>query len=613
MIDRHRNDDDLLWDQCQRLIQSLEAKAREPSTSPADTHDFLSELASGLRQTTAADAAIVRLQSEAASTTIVCDPIALISGDENKHESISASSSAGGNDLLHVEARFHQPVPLARRQAIEQLVSVLSDLAIAPYMRGKIQSLAARLKDQDDRDDWIAEMHQGTHLTESFAAIASATSRRLSIDRISLLRVKAKTKAVRLVATSTHSTIDRRAHDVQALRQLARLTIQRESSIRHSIGANSRSTDEASEVLDAYIDHSGCREILLQPIFGPDDHDPIAVIALEMFRISTDGPQSLTQAWDTVDAPVTGAIQQAIVRHESALSSVAMQWFDFATTRKRTTAVAVAAAIAIAGWFPVAFDVPVEGKVVASNQSRIFAPTEAIVTEVFVSDGQHISAGQKLMALRSPQLDLDQQAIIAQLESAKAKRDSIAALRSSGGRDAKSSADQQTLDAEIAGLMRQRDAIDDQRQQLIVTSPIDGIVDHWNMDTSLARRPVSHGQYLLSVISPADGWNAEIEIPDQSIAHVAGTQNKGPTRCSLKLRSDPTQTIAGSIDRVSGVADVNAAGKSVVRAIVSIESGDGSAMRQGASVVARIHCGKRSAAFVYLQSFIQWYRQQSWF
>ncbi|MGB7324010.1 MAG: efflux RND transporter periplasmic adaptor subunit [Rubripirellula sp.] len=626
MTDRQRtvNDrpsGDKFWDECQRLIDRIETVAkqsprREPLTSGQTNSHLYQRIASDLLATIGADAVRIRACHDGDWTTLADQGLALFHHAENAaqtidaSESIVASAPLADNDMLDIEVRFGNPIPFPRRAPVEQLLAVLADLAAPIELRNRVEHLRSRLDQQSDRDRFIADLHRGDRLPETLAAIATASADAVSIDRVSLMRYRAG--RYQMVASSASPSIDRRSDHVRSLQRLAERCLSDSSRFAFAIGAGPPNDASTADEVLRYMDEAGCREIHFETIIDPESQSTVAAVVLERFQCPLDAPEHLGDAWNPVRAPVGSAVRAAIDRQASLLPS-AVRHLISADGRRVRIAVAIGfLGLALLGWIPVPFDISAEGRVTAMNQSRIYSPAEAVVSDVLVSDGDTVTAGQPLVILRSPDLDLRYQSLASAMETAKAKLASLSARRGVT-RDSQMSADEQVLEAEIAGLDRQIAAIKRQLDGLTLTSPIDGTVDQWDMAGVLASRPVSHGQYLISVVSKSDGWNAELEIADQSIAYVIESQSQRPTPCSLKLRSSPTNVLHGQVDRISDVADLNLAGQSVVKVRVPIEVDADSAMRQGATVVAKLHCGRRAAGFVYLRSVIQWYRQLSWF
>jgi hypothetical protein len=115
------------------------------------------------------------------------------------------------------------------------------------------------------------------------------------------------------------------------------------------------------------------------------------------------------------------------------------------------------------------------------------------------------------------------------------------------------------------------------------------------------------------VISNADGWIIELDLPEKNVNYVLDEQRRQPCRFAFRLRSDPTKTHQGTIEHVADVAHLSPQGQSLVRSTSRLESEAAGDFRNGATVIAQIHCGQHPLGFVWLRGLIQWFRTQAWF
>lgn len=449
------------------------------------------------------------------------------------------------------------------------------------------QSPPARESD-DLLIDRVVSLYRGADLRESMASIARVVAESTSADRVSVL--VGGSVGHRLVATSNDSPIDRGSEDVASL---------------ESIADASNDPEKARVICLAHQRLTGCQSVTIWTL--PCDHHAScgATIVLESYGEPIDAPEHFA----ALKKHLADGLCQAVQRDARAAKPIRTAIWHRLSGRKAALALAAIVTLTVMGSLPMRLRIPVEGRLVAARQSNVFAPAKGTVENILVDDGDTVSVGDALIVLRSPELELQRQTIASQIETSQAKLDAIAATRS-GSRDPQSSADANVLQAEIAGLIQQRIAIEARLSALRITSPIDGIIDRWNLHASLASRPVAHGQFLMTVVSHADGWNAELDVPDQSMGYVADSTS--PLECTIRLRSIAGQSFTGSIDRIDDVATMTIDGRSVVRANAAIEIEDLD-VRNGATLTATIDTGTSTVAFVMLRSVIEWYRQQAWF
>lgn len=622
---------DRAWKDAGALAERVEQAAR----SNVSRRSFFEDLATGLRLTSAASAVAVWVSESSKRTVLARAGVAIhdvedvivdpVPNDHSPHSQWNDGPTNNGGRLhaiqfvneelqLGLDLRFDQPVDFSLRQPLGELAEVMLDLAMTFYLRWEVNGLRTELQHRTNRDVLISKLNEGIGLTESFASIALAISSEAMVDRVSLLRRRAG--RYHMVTTSTQPKVDRRARSVRLLETLTSTALNHSSSMVFTIGAPSDVSPEISSSLEDYLHESGCREIHIESVCQDEQSDDaIAAIVLERFR-AAGRAQTISAMLTPIHRPVRLAIRNAISRDDAGWGLLASRVLTESNRRKAVFAAVGLAVLLLASCvIPAPLEIPVQGHIVATDRSRYFAPHEGMVSEVVVRNGQAVHQGDTLVVLHSPALDLQQREIEAALATAASRRDSLLALRSQGNsarqQESKVSADEKVLKAEMTGLRKQLELIQTQQDKLIIRSSIDGTVDRWDLQQSLAARPVTHGQYLLDVISREHGWTVELDLPEQNVNYVLEQQQA--CRCFFRLRSNPTKTYEGLVDQIADVAHLSPSGQSVVRLTVPIEADASAEIRSGATVVAQLQCGNRAIGFVLFRGLIQWWRCQTWF
>ncbi len=459
-------------------------------------------------------------------------------------------------------------------------------------------------------------MYQGSTLTESFAHITSALASELSVDRIGLLH--RRSGGWKLIATSTQPRVDHRTRQVRLLERLVTLAMNDKHSITFELGVTSDDALEPSDELDAYLDESGSRELHIEAIANDDASPANAVIVLERFRRPDEITMPIADALDPVRHLLAVALHQAIERHDRTLTSLIGQWllnrWTSPSLRRSLITMCVLSALTIGMLcVPVALTIPVAGRVVPRNERHVFAPADGQVSEVVVSDNELVKAGQVLLVIHSDELSRLRLTSEGDLSTAEARLNSLLASRSAD-RNRMSEVEEQTLRSEVDGLRSEIELLSTQREQLTLRSPIAGRIDRWDLEQSLTGRPLARGQFLFDIVSIGDGFDVELEIPDQHLGDVLALRLPASVTvaCTLRLRSNPDPTYHGVMDRVNASAHRTATGQSVVTAHVALENYRDEHLRSGATVIARLHCGRAAAGYVLFRGVIQWWRGLTW-
>jgi hypothetical protein len=593
------------WKNAEALIEHFERVLR----AGGESESLLGEMVSRLRTTTNAQSVSLLATESGENQTLALSGVAISVSDDMVREDdsrLSVSRIFSTESKLELNLCFDEPVPLAIRQPVVELCEALLDLAGGVYLQSRVADLKRNLRARGDRDAWIESLYEGVAVQDSFVAIAASLASRIVVDRVSLMR--SESAGLKLIASSNQASIDRRATQVRLLELAAGEITSAHSEF--TIGPNTKATE--TPALQDYLDRSGCQEIHIETVPQSD-----AVIVLERFQLSAD-PESLAAQLDPFRKPVQFAIANAIKRDNADWAQIASR---LSQTIKRPNVAYLAGGaflILVASMLiRVPLKIAVDGKVTAVDASRIYAPAEGIVDEVLVNDGDTVSKGTPLVRLRSPELDLQQRALEGTMMTARNRLDSLQISRT-GRRfgdegDGNLSADEKVLKTEIDGLEKQLELIQAQQSSLLVTSPIDGRIDGWDLHASLQARPVAVGQFLLNVISEAAGWKVQLNIPDENIGYLLEQQQTENCSVRFRLRSDATVVHESKIETIADSARVDQQGNSIVLAILPFRVLKNAPVRQGATVLAQVDCGNRAVGFVWLRGLIEWWRTSSWF
>jgi multidrug resistance efflux pump len=289
----------------------------------------------------------------------------------------------------------------------------------------------------------------------------------------------------------------------------------------------------------------------------------------------------------------------------------------------RTVAAALATLAAIAALIFVPAELRLEGKGTLEPVHRrdVFAGIDGVVERVEpgIEHGATVKQGQLLATLRNTELDVAMTDIIGR--KATANEQLVAAERSlKNGKltDAEKNrlyGERARLAREFASLGDQQALYEKKKEDLQVRSPIDGVVVTWQVRDRLLLRPVEKGQSLLSVADKTGPWELEVHMPDDRLGHVnrAALEAKKAGRDLMVdyiLATDPGTRHRGAVKEIHEQAEVRGEeGNTVlVRVTIDPERHEKEELGAGASVTARIACGKRPLGYVWfhdLLSFIQ--------
>ena len=147
-----------------------------------------------------------------------------------------------------------------------------------------------------------------------------------------------------------------------------------------------------------------------------------------------------------------------------------------------------------------------------------------------------------------------------------------------------------------------------------LSSPIAGEVLTWDVANRWQNRPVRQGERLVEIADMAGEWELDLEVADRDVQHLLAAQQELGENASVRylLATDLQATYAGQVNRISSTAQHREGESPTVRVTVRVVDSERSALKAGASVVARIECGQRSLGYVWLHDAIDAVRQFLW-
>ena len=119
-------------------------------------------------------------------------------------------------------------------------------------------------------------------------------------------------------------------------------------------------------------------------------------------------------------------------------------------------------------------------------------------------------------------------------------------------------------EAKVAELTKTRESYEKQlellkgkQETLVVTSPIDGQINTWQLRELLLHRPVRQGQVLMSVADPNGDWEAELQMPEDRMGHVAEARKVLQPDLPVRffVATSPGSEHVGTIKEVGGHAE----------------------------------------------------------
>ena len=477
------------------------------------------------------------------------------------------------------------------------------------------------LRQQHDELKLLADYQQriGQHLDLPLAAaaIVNESRRVLEADRVTLLVRRGKRAHV--AAISGVSAFDRRSGVVLGLEQIATLVLPTAEPLWFPAQAD-QLPPQLAERLETHLDESHAQSVGLLPLANANDREirPLGLLAIERFTATADETfQKRAAALARITVSVVAhALAYDRIPLRGALAKAAAFLGLGGESRASPALISLGAllAAAIALWMiPAELTIEARGQLIPQRRQHVFAPSDGVVVKLLHGDGDNIPAGEPLAELRSPALDIQYSELVGKQLTVQENlvAAETAALRTeldgnSNQPRGQATARVEQLKAELRGLEAQLAIVRQEQAALDVKSPLAGTVITWDAERQLAGRPVKRGDTLLTVADLSGAWELVLDLPDQSAGHVLDAHQKRPEiPVTFQLGTDPGHVRRATVSSLSPATQLSAENQPAVRVTADLDDNSPANFRPGATVVARLHCGRRSLGYVWLHELFE--------
>lgn len=512
-----------------------------------------------------------------------------------------------------------------------RILAAVVELTEDFHRHRELDQLREQAADWRQYDQFARRVHQSLDLDQTTFLIANDARRVIGCDRISVLaRHGAK---LRVAAISGVDALARGAKIVRRLEQLADRCAAGAEAVWYHDGSV-EVADEIGDPLASYLDESHARTVAIVPLAEPgtesDRREPrvIGVLVAELFQVSA-SPEEWRRRVTAVSAHAAVALNNALVHARMPLARVGrtlakVRWLAEARQLPKTAVVllVIAAAAAALALVPADFDVEARGEFQPKLRRDVFASDDGVVSELRVDHGRAVQAGEPLVVLRKPELDLEFRRLAGEMQTAEKKLAAVVAerlenapARADSRRDPhQMAAEEEELKELLKGLREQRKILEQQQNALTIRSPIDGQALTWNIKQLLEARPVERGQRLLTVGDLAGPWVLELHVGDDRAGHVltARDELRGDLAVSFVLASEPGKEYRGRVAEVALATELNEKAEPTMLVTVDFDKRDVDGLRPGATANAKIHCGRRSLGYVWLSDLFHFVQSLWW-
>jgi multidrug efflux pump subunit AcrA (membrane-fusion protein) len=575
---------------------------------------------------------------------LVLGSVTAVADDDSK---LGDGASASATVAI-VELWMRRDASPATYRGCEQFLTGVCELATDYHAFQELRQLRRDGHHHAEVLEFGRIVHRKLGLAETAYAVANEGRRIIDCDRLSVLVARGKT--CKLLAASGVSRVERRSGAARHLAQVAELVRRTDEPAFYTDG-ECDALPPVAEAIARHVEESHARHVAAIPLRAIVEPDSDAVVSSNSRRRKKSERPTFVLIAEQFAAH-EGELRRDLLVEVAEVSTTALYnalavdrmplgWLMRPLGRVKTAVsehlsrtalagAAVACAIAALVFVPADFNVDAPGTMQPTVRQNVFAPRSGIVDEVLVKHGADVKAGQPLVRMRDPSLELELKRVDGELETAQRQLDAVRATKTNRAvRDTtpvesyRLSAEERELEQKVTNARRELELLKHEREGLLVTSPIAGRVLTWDVGQQLVARPVERGEVLVTVADLSSPWQLELEVPDDRIGYVLAARKsiKPELPVRFRLGSEERATHTGRLAEVCQTADVandkTTRPRPTVLTKVDLDSSDslaslGSELRPGVSARAQIECGRKSIGYVWLHDVwdaaVEWWQ-----
>ncbi len=511
-----------------------------------------------------------------------------------------------------------------------RLMSMITEL-VSDYLRRREIVRLRQCQNESQRFELFArKAHSTIDLRATGYELANEGRRFIDCDRVSV--VIRRGRKYRLLATSGVDSINRRSNTVRNLERMV-TGVALVGQPYMTKDSTSDLPPKLEELVQQYVDQSESTAMAVVPMQLKTgeivNQEGVIVGMLVAEQFSDEFDESAQQR-------IQQMASQSALALKNAIAFQALPTLPFARRRARakiacgpsrkwrTMVLALSVCSCIVAALivvPMDFNVAVRGELMPQRRREVFAPFDGEISRLPVSHGDLVAAGDELLVLRSPRIELDLQRVQGEYDTTQKRLLAVesALLQYNPGDESlpsgqsRQAAELEEIKQQLNSQRKQIQLLQEQHAKLRVYSPINGIVLTWDLHQLLDNRPVQRGQSMMTIADLSGPWVAELEVPDDQIGFVMQEEKDSgaPPRVSFELATNRSIRYMGTIRHISSRTDLTEEDIPVVRTIVDLEGVSlPEDVRPGSTIFVKIHCGRKPVGYVWLHDLF--HAIQSW-
>lgn len=541
---------------------------------------------------------------------------------------------------------FQRPdSPPATQRGYLRFLQQMCELASEWLKTQKLRQITDRHSLWAQADQFARMVHESLDLRSTAYAVANEGRRLIGCDRVSVGIMRGRKCVVE--AISGQDTLESRSNVVASLGRLASKVVATGEPLRYE-GSTEDFPPQIERAIEEYVEESYSKTIIVLPLRRPQnidapardastghvereaDHVGEVIGALIVEQIETELPRNLVEPrLDLVFEHSTRALTNAMDHSNLFLMPVwrtlgRATWVVKGRTLPKTLAItgALLLTVLILTFVKKDFNLKATGTLQPVEKRDVFVDVGGTITRLHVQDQQTVQEGDLLVELDNTEVAVQLADVVGKLQATNEQLNSAIDATS---RQSRLTEDERIrlfgqiaeLRAQKASLEHQRKLLEEKQQKLRILSPITGkVMLSWDVARSLVNRTVGPGDMLMSIADTQKDWELELFMPERRMGHVdLAREDLGPELpVKYILATDPNTSRQGTVKTIEEIAQVREQENTVrVRVAIDINEAGVRDPRPGASVTAKLYCGRRAIGYTWFHEAVEWLQAHVFF
>ena len=287
---------------------------------------------------------------------------------------------------------------------------------------------------------------------------------------------------------------------------------------------------------------------------------------------------------------------------------------------KRLAGLALLASLVALAMIPYPFYIQTQAYLEPTTQQFIHATADSFIEELLVAEGQSVQSHQPLVRLRAPNLELQIEELTGQTLALVEKKNGLRVAVNQLSANSSDLANQTRLSAELRLIeIQEKHAqeklafLEKQRQELLLQSPIKGIVVGGDLSRELSDRPLRRGDALFRIADLQGPWHLKLLVADRDGRYVQQALLNGPIDIDWGLENSTGRGLKAKLFSMRPEVDQRPIQGPCRSATASIDESQLEQPAIGAVAYARIPCGKQPLWFIWSRPLVEFLQKRFWF